>query len=198
MRNVNDIKKSLVTLDKFFKKNEIDWMVNAGFSLKLRGFGGDDYDIDIVLLKQSLKEIFNKIPSKSFSKQFLTPPVYVTKGYFDNERIVLKHYHTNIDVCSKMVSVIDGRRYKLPFDEDAFDKKQFIKYEDLKVPVVSLEDVFIYKFIHNRYENGKEDINDAIRIIKMGELDIEYLTLQSEKLDIKKDVLEFIEKFGSE
>jgi len=173
------ISKSIILLIrkilKISQQEKINLMFIGGIAVSVWGNPRATYDIDIVAQIEIEKiEDFLKIFYKNnFGYNKKEPLKSIQNLQFITFTYPRKKSKIFIDFF-----IVRGNYF-----QEALKRKQIIKIFDLKIPVISPEDLILYKLLSRR-ERDMEDIRDILTLQK-GKIDIDYLKKWAEKLGVK-------------
>jgi len=182
----------LKTLDKILEialKAHVPLMFMGGIAVSLWGHPRTTYDIDAVIgISSSEKDKFLLEASKqNFTYDKRNPVKIIQKSAFITLASSAKSHKIYVDLF-----LASGE-----YQRAALSRRKEIKLSGRKIPVISAEDLILYKLLAGR----TKDIDDIreILVFQKGKLDMTYMKKWAEKLNIitfLKDELDSTKSFG--
>ncbi len=135
----------------FFKnlnQKNVQYMIIGGYAVNYYGYLRSTFDMDIWLNKEdaNLEKFCEALISIGYNKDDSRKAI----DYFkDNHMLKIRNKYNVIDV-------LDSFMVKKEFTK-AYEKHQYMKLEDVKIPVIGYDDLIENKYRSNRYK----DLNDV-------------------------------------
>lgn len=159
---------------KICNKNKIDFMFTGGISVSIWGNPRATYDIDGIIGISLLeaKNFLGILSENRFSYDKKKP----IKSIHDLSFITLKYPYRKDKIY------VDIFLAKNEYMKESLQRKKEIKFFDIKIPVISPEDLILYKLISGRNKDI-EDVHDIL-FSQKDKLDIKYMKKWAEELGI--------------
>jgi len=170
-KNLKNIIKKIL---KISEENNLNLMLMGGIAVSVWGNPRATYDIDVIIQceKKDIDKLLKIFENNCFEIEKERPLKSIKNLYFVTLFYPKKRKKFIIDIF-----LTEGEYFK-----EAISRKIFIKVFDIKIPVISPEDLIIYKLISRR-ERDLEDIRDIL-VIQKNKLDINYIRKWAEKLGV--------------
>lgn len=155
---------SLSELIYFLESFGKPYFIHAGFGLHLYGFSSELDDIDVKVFYDNLEDIYSSALS------FFGDKVKMNKGEVDHfgsymfPRIEID-LKTPIDICTRTGAINNLGEVEFPFSLDVFKNIEYFNYNGIRVPVSSLESIFLYYLVLRRGLNDQKNDSQKIREI---------------------------------
>lgn len=172
---------------KIFKKLKIPYLLTGSLAVSYYGVPRATHDVDfIVEIKTKnvlllLKEIKKLDPSFSvFEKE-------IQNALRKTSQFNLFHPDTGIKTDFWIAKQTE-------FEKNKFQRAKKMAFQDLKINVISSEDLILNKLLWSKEIRSEKHLNDCVGILKIqGEkIDIKYLKVWAIKLDIESLLEEII------
>ncbi len=148
---------------------KVPYYLNAGTALHLRKFFDDkNGDCDIRVYHPDIKALFEVFRERYPDSISLRPPLKYSGGTYDTFCIELE-LGTSFDIYTEMIADCDMGRFVFPFDEATFADVDLVEFENLILPVASLENLLLYYLVLRRGRKDKKDDGIGIRNILAAE-----------------------------
>lgn len=192
MRKIAEV---LEIFGDFCRQTNTRFEVHAGFALFLYKCYDKVADVDIRVYTSDLKNMMVEI-KEIFGeyKMVLRGPVYLRDRAYLNNAIILETNDMKFDICSEIITARDEWVYRLPFN---LGEGQYVEidFQNMKIPVASLNSLLLYYLTLRRDQNGFNDYLAIKSIIlhpnfKFSDFNsyIEYLYYRDNILDILKNL----------
>ena len=173
------ISKSIILLIrkilKISQQEKINLMFIGGIAVSVWGNPRATYDIDIVaqIDIEKIKDILKIFHKNNFGYDEKKPLKSIQNLQFITLTYPRKKNKIFIDLF-----IVRGDYF-----QEALKRKRIVKIFDLKIPVISPEDLILYKLLSRR-ERDMDDIRDILSLQKRN-IDIHYLKKWAEELGVK-------------
>ena len=173
------ISKSIILLIrkilKISQQEKINLMFIGGIAVSVWGNPRATYDIDIVaqIDIEKIKDILKIFYKNNFGYDEKKPLKSIQNLQFITLTYPRKKNKIFIDLF-----IVRGDYF-----QEALKRKRIVKIFDLKIPVISPEDLILYKLLSRR-ERDMDDIRDILSLQKRN-IDINYLKKWAEGLGVK-------------
>ncbi len=144
--------KTLKELDTFFNAKGIEYAILGGLAAGAWGISRATYDIDIVLSvsKEEYSEMIRELGKRGFKTKVTNPE--------KSEEIiqlfkVARHMTVRVDIMLALI----------PYQLEALKRRVYLKVFNIRMPVLTPEDMIIHKLISNR----PIDVQDVEHIFKL-------------------------------
>jgi len=173
------ISKSIILLIrkilKISQQEKINLMFIGGIAVSVWGNPRATYDIDIVaqIDIEKIKDILKIFHKNNFGYDEKKPLKSIQNLQFITLTYPRKKNKIFIDLF-----IVRGDYF-----QEALKRKRIVKIFDLKIPVISPEDLILYKLLSRR-ERDMDDIRDILSLQKRN-IDINYMKKWAEGLGVK-------------
>ena len=125
------------------EKMDVQYYIHAGVAVSLHGMDGELDDCDIRIFHPDIKQFYLEFKKFFPEKVKLRGPVEYSKGIYDNYCVMISG-NMKIDICAEMVANCDIGRFEFPLNEFNFKNMEYFEWGGIKLPVASLESLFLY------------------------------------------------------
>jgi hypothetical protein len=166
------------------------WYINAGTALFLHGLTGDLTDVDIRVFDEDIEALCSKIKRSYPNDTVLRPPLKFNLGVYDTLCIELRldckyDIYTRMRIKRDDLGIVD-----FPFNKRAFDDALKVNFEDLSLPVASLENLLIYYLVLRRHKGDDLNIKEIIANNNFDEMKFETMLGETPRGEILREIYE--------
>lgn len=184
----NSFSKVLEKITVLFENENIRWAIFAGLGANAYGSNREVTDIDIIFLEEDTKKVEKIVNLLGGEKM-----IYYDDEIFECLNTMLNIFEKEVDISTNLKITIDNKKYFFMPDKEMFEKSRKLFIDGVKVPVLSPEDIIIFKAITQRgQEQGKFDVFDVKNILEKQEIDFDYLYKRAEICKAKERVTKLI------
>lgn len=161
---MDKFEKDLVNIKNFLEKRNIPYYIHAGCGLFLHNINGELDDCDIRIYHQNLKGLLEEMKKEIKGKFKIVSNKKYSNGIYGDICISYSNF-ADFDICSKMVNISNLGEFIFPLELSHFQNAEIKKFNNLDLPVSSLENLLLYYLILRRGKNDKKKDEIHVRDI---------------------------------
>ena len=165
------------------KKFDIPYMLTGGLAVTIWGRLRSTLDIDIVI---NLKERDRHKIIEAFKKDFYVDEEDLDLAYFKN----LSFNIINLKTIEKIDFYFTKEDDE--YERIKFNRRKTKKILGIKIDVISPEDLILTKLIWYKESNSTRHLEDALSVLKISKVNLEYIKKWASRCSIKKILEELL------